>query len=201
MSPSRPRHARSGFTVVEALVLLAVVLVCGAIAAVGFDRWMVHARTNEATAMLADIASKEQAFRAVNNRFIPLRGDGRAAEVRPDESAGAFYPLPAGSPMLTAVRTPVRVDDPGRLPAGWRAIGLRAPGGTLYCTYLVNAGEGAVPADLRFGAALLTGAPVGPWFYALAACNLDGRPGYPDDVTLFGVSSLGGAARAFNMGR
>ena len=62
-----------------------------------------------------------------------------------------------------------------------------------YCTYLVNAGERGRPdPSLRFGSALITADSDGPWYYALAVCNLEGHAGYPDDVTVFGVSSESG---------
>jgi type II secretory pathway pseudopilin PulG len=187
---------------VEALFVLVIMALCAAVAAVGFRHWVVRSRTSEAVSMLAEIASKQQAFRAGGGQFLPLRGDARAAGAVADESPAAFYPLPADSPALASARTPTRVDDAERWPTAWRALGLRPTGSYLYCTYLANASnEGQVPSNLRFGSALLAGAQPGPWFYALAACNLSGRSGYPDDVTIFGVSSQSGDIRTFNDGK
>src|SRR4051794_22964210 len=144
------RVASGGFTAIEALVVLAIVLLCAALATVGFKRWVAHARTAEAVTMLGEIASKEQAYRAGGGHYLALRGDAHPAGAPADETAGAFYPLPADSPALAASRTPTRVDDPERWPAAWRTIGLTPRGGSLYCTYVTNAGEGAAPAGLRF---------------------------------------------------
>jgi type II secretory pathway pseudopilin PulG len=198
-SPLPTRSRASGFTGVEALFVLLILALCVAMAAVGFRRWVVRSRTNEAVAMLAEIASKQQAFKAGGGQFLPLRGDALAAGAAPDESPSAFYPLSAASPALSSARTPTRVDDAERWPTAWRALGLRPTGAYLYCTYLANAAnDGQVPPQLRFGSALLAGAAPGPWFYALAACNLSGPGGYPDDVTIFGLSSQSGEIRTFN---
>ena len=200
------RRRDAGFTLLEALMVLVIVALGAGLGTVGFKRWIVHARTTEALDMLAEISSQEQAFKAGGGRYLALRADARPQGAALDESPGAFYPLPADSPTLASSRTPTHADDPARWPASWRALGLRPSARNLYCTYLVNAGEAGeaakLPDGLPFGAALLGATPApGPWFYALAACNLTGPGGYPDGVTVFGVSSLSGEVRTFNPGR
>lgn len=195
------RDRRRGFTVIEAFIVLVILGLAAAVGSVAFRKWTVRARAAEAHAMLADIADQENAFRAGGGRYMSLRS-GPAQRGASDEAAAAFYPLPADSPELASARTSVRVDDADRWPAAWRALGVRPRADHLYCTYLVNAGDdGIVPAGLKLGAALLEGAPPGPWFYALAACNLAGASGYPDEVTIYGVSSQSAAVRTFNEGR
>ena len=100
----------------------------------------------------------------------------------------------------------MRVDDSSRWPVGWKTIDVRPGGGSLYCTYLVNTGERGRPLPggehpLRFGPALVPNDDGRPWFYALAACNLDGATGYPDGVTVFGVSSQDGQVHTFTGAR
>jgi len=52
----------------------------------------------------------------------------------------------------------------------------------LYCTYLTNAGSaGSSTAALPYGAILLGANTAAPWFYSLAACNLSGATGYPNE--------------------
>src|SRR5437588_576409 len=91
---SSPRH-QQGFTAVEALVALLILLLGAALLAVGFHRWVVHARAGEAAAMLSEIASKEQAYRAGGGQYLPLRADGHGGLPSRDEAPAAFYPLPA----------------------------------------------------------------------------------------------------------
>lgn len=203
--PARAREGQGGFTAVEALVALLILALAAALLTVGVRRWVMHARTAEAVAMLAEISSKQQAFLAgggPQGQYLPLRADNNVNMPSADEAAAAFYPLPADSERLQSARTPTLVDDASRWPTAWKTIGLRPRGAHLYCTYLANAGRAGqpVPPNLRFGAALLAGAPPGPWFYALAACNLDGDAGYPDQVTIYGVSSASGTVQTFNEG-
>jgi type II secretory pathway pseudopilin PulG len=189
-----------GFTLIEGVVVLALLLAGGTLAGVVLDRLIVRARTAEAIDMLREIAGREHAFAAADGRFLALRADRRAAGAAGDEAATGFFPLPADSPLLARGRVAARIDDPARWPAAWRDLGVHPHSAFTYCTYLANAGNGPVPPDLRFGSALLAGAPPGRWFYVLAACNLDGRPGYPDDVTVFGLSSQSSDVRTFNSG-
>jgi prepilin-type N-terminal cleavage/methylation domain-containing protein len=196
--------APSGFTAIEVLVALSIVALLVALGAVLFKRHAVGARVAEATSMLTELAGKEEAYRAASGRYVSLRADGRAGA--PDEAPAAYYPAPADSPALGAPRSAVRVDDSSRWPAGWKTIDVRPRAGSLSCTYLVNTGERGRPLPggehpLRFGPALTPNDDGRPWFYALAACNLDGATGYPDGVTVFGVSSQDGQVHTFTGAR
>jgi Tfp pilus assembly protein PilE len=196
------RESQAGFTAIEALVLLSIVALVGTLATVGFKRHVVGKRVAEATSMLSELASKEEAYRAGGGRFLALRADGDWSVPSRDELPGAFYPQAADSVQLASVRTPTLVEDPALWPPAWRTIGVRPRSHLSYCTYLVNAGERGRPdPSLRFGAALITTDSDGPWYYALAVCNLEGNAGYPNDVTVFGVSSQNGRVQAFNEGR
>ena len=196
------RESQAGFTAIEALVLLSVVALVGTLATVGFKRHVVGKRVAEATSMLLELASKEEAYRAGGGRFVALRADGDWSVPSRDELPGAFYPQAADSVQLASVRTPTLVEDPALWPPAWRTIGVRPRSHLSYCTYLVNAGERGRPdPSLRFGSALITTDSDGPWYYALAVCNLEGNAGYPNDVTVFGVSSQNGRVQAFNEGR
>lgn len=196
------RRQEWGFTAIELLVVLAILALLGTIAAVFFRRQVLNERVEEATAMLSELASKQQAFRAGGGRYIPLRADGRVAMPSADEDPEAFYPLPADSPRLASARTPARVEDRSWWPTGWRTIGVVPRRDILYCTYLVNAGERGRPDPaLRFGSALVPKESDEPWFYALAVCNFEGAANYPDGVTVYGVSSQDGRVRTFNEGR
>ena len=92
--------------------------------------------------------------------------------------------------------------DSAAWPTSWKAIGVSPRDTSLYCTYMTNAGNAAdaVPAGATFGTALVAGVAA-PWFYGLAACNLNGAAGYPAEVTVFGLSSTSPTLRAFNEGK
>jgi prepilin-type N-terminal cleavage/methylation domain-containing protein len=162
------REPRRGFTAVELIAALAILALASSLGAVGFRRHARSARAAEANAMLLELASKEQAFRARS-------GD---------------YPQPADSPSLASARNATLIGDRELWPPAWRALAVRPPTELAYCTYLLNAGDGGRPDPaLRYGAQLLPSPVTGPWFYALAVCNLEGSPRYPGGVTVYGLSS------------
>ncbi|MES1207039.1 MAG: prepilin-type N-terminal cleavage/methylation domain-containing protein [Pseudomonadota bacterium] len=196
------RSSRAGFTLVELMIVVVIIAILAALGTVGFRRWIARARTTEAVAMLAEMNSKEQTYRMEFGTFLPLRADGNTASPSPDEAAAAFYPISPNAASFESVRTPVSVANNAAWPAGWKAIGVSPRDTVLYCTYLTNAGAAAeaVPPGAPYGTALVAGVAA-PWFYGLAACNMNGPSGYPSDVTVFGISSTSPALKAFNEGQ
>lgn len=196
------RHARAGFTLVELMIVVVIIALLAALATVGLRRWVARARTTEAVSMLAEMNSKEQTYRMEFGTFLPLRADGDVTSPSPNEPATAFFPISPGVASFDSVRSPVSVANSAGWPASWRAIGVSPRDTSLYCTYMTNAGGAgqAVPAAATYGAALVTGVAA-PWFYGLAACNMNGPAGYPADVTVFGLSSTSPTLRAFNEGK
>jgi prepilin-type N-terminal cleavage/methylation domain-containing protein len=184
------REPRRGFTAVELIAALAILALASSLGAVGFRRHARSARAAEANSMLVELASKEQAFRARSGGYAPLRADGRGQLPSVDEDADAYYPQPADSPSLASARNATLIGDRELWPPAWRALAVRPPTELAYCTYLLNAGDGGRPDPaLRYGAQLLPSPVTGPWFYALAVCNLEGSPRYPGGVTVYGLSS------------
>ena len=196
------RVGRAGFTLVELMIVVAIIGIIAAIASVGYRRWIGRARLTEAVTMLGEMSSKEQTYRMEFGTYLPLRADGNAVLPSPDEAAAAFYPSSPSSAAFESVGTSVSVANNALWPTSWRAAGVSPRDTTLYCTYMTNAGNAgqAIPAGATFGAALVSGTAA-PWFYGLAACNLNGPAGYPADVTVLGLSSTSPSLRTFNEGK
>ena len=187
---------------VELMIVVVIISILAALGTIGFRRWIARARTTEAVSMLAEMNSKEQTYRMEFGTFLPLRADGNATLPSPDESAAAFFPISPNAATFESVRTPVSVANAAAWPASWKAIGVSPRDTSLYCTYMTNAGGAAqpVPAGASYGAALVSGVAA-PWFYGLAACNMNGPSGYPGEVTVFGLSSTSPTLRAFSEGK
>jgi type II secretory pathway pseudopilin PulG len=186
---------------VETLVVVCILALVAALVLVGFRKHALNMRAAEASNMLMEFAVREQAFRKDAGRYVPLRADGHGQLPSPDEDAAAFYPQPADAPALASVRQSTRTEDRELWPPGWRAVGLRPKTDLSHCTYLVNAGESGRPdPGLRYGSQLLSNHGEGPWFYALAACNMVGPARYPEGVTVYGLSSEDFKVRTFNEG-
>lgn len=200
--PPYMRSPRAGFTLVELMIVVVIIMILAAVGTIGFRRWVARARTTEAVAMLAEMNSKEQTYRMEFGTFLPLRADGNATLPSPDESTAAFFPVSPNVSGFDSARTANAIGPSTSWPVSWRAAGVSPRDTSLYCTYMTNAGGAgqAVPAAASFGARLVNGTAA-PWFYGLAACNMSGASGFPSSVTVMGLSSTSPTLRTFNEGQ
>jgi prepilin-type N-terminal cleavage/methylation domain-containing protein len=195
------RRAR-GFTLVELMIVVVILGILASLAIIGFKKYIGRARSAEAVAMLSEMTSKEQLYKLEFAGFLPLRSDNKPDLPSPDEASTAFYPQAAGSAALESAHTWVSIADSTLWPTSWQTVGLRPRDQKLYCTYLTNAGAaGSATSGLTYGSLLIGANTVAPWYYSLAACNLTGVGGYPNDVTIFALSSVGTSLVTFNEGK
>ena len=85
-----------GFTLVELLIVVAIIGILSAVAIMSFNRYAVKARVGEAYAMLAQIKAREEVYRAEFNQFAgaayyPGAGTPLAADTQ-DWGTGAAVP-------------------------------------------------------------------------------------------------------------
>jgi Tfp pilus assembly protein PilE len=186
------------------LIVVAIIGILSSLATVGYRRYVGRARLTEGVTLIAEMASKQQIYFLEFGSYLPLRADGFAIP-SPNEDASGFYPISPAASTFESVRSATSIADPTGWPTAWRSVGLRPREQRLYCTYELNAGRAAdsAPAGSTYGPQLLgtisSSSP--PWFYALAACNLNGVAGWPADVTVMGMSSNASSLRTFNDGQ
>jgi prepilin-type N-terminal cleavage/methylation domain-containing protein len=193
---------QAGFSLIEMLIVVAILGILSAIATVGYRRYVGRARLTEAVTILAEMASKEQVYFLEFGGYLPLRPDSTAVP-SPNENATGFYPVSPDATTFESARTATSIANPAGWPAAWRSVGLRPRAQSLYCTYTLNAGRSgdSAPSGATYGPALLGTTTGPPWFYALAACNLTGTATWPNGVTVLGMSSNAMQIQTFNDGR
>ncbi len=171
-----------GVTLVELMVVVVIIGILAAISVVAYRRYIARARISEATAMLAEFASKEQLYFLDAGQFIEAHKTS-ADYPSLTENADQFYPSNP-SVYFDSARQPANVyDSSGNMPVSWRALGMRPRWKQLYCTYMVNAGAPGSALPGTVGPTLWPSSPNVPWFYAMAACNLSGVAGWPNTDT------------------
>jgi Tfp pilus assembly protein PilE len=187
------------------MIVVVIMGILAGLAMVAFRRYVGRARTAEAVAMLAEMASKEQVYFLEFGSYLPLRSDNSVALPSPDETASAFYPISPNSATFESARTATSISNSALWPTAWRSVGLRPKQQQLFCTYLTNAGGAgqAVPAAATVGTTVMgtLGSTAPAWFYSIAACNLTGASGFPANVTYFVVSSTSPSLKRYNDGK
>lgn len=147
----------AGFTLIEMLIAVVIVTTLGLAAIHAYRRYLDQARTSEAAAILAEIRTREEAYRAEFSTYLSLSAN-----------ENDFWPvLGSGEP---------RAKDWQPAPTSWAQLGVNPGKQQVYCGYNVIAGAaGTRPTGAR-GGVLFPAAPAVPWWYATSACDNDGNP-------------------------
>jgi prepilin-type N-terminal cleavage/methylation domain-containing protein len=173
------RRDTLGMTLVELMIVVVIIGILAAISVVGYRKYIAKSRLSEATAMLAEFAAKEQLY--FLDSIEAHNGTSNYPSV--NETAAEFWPHDPGVTWDSARQSfPVR-DATGNLPLSWRRLGIRPQWSNLYCTYMVNAGAPGSALPGTVGPSLWAAPPNVPWFYAMAACNIIGLAGWPNQGT------------------
>jgi prepilin-type N-terminal cleavage/methylation domain-containing protein len=147
---------RRGFTLVELMIVVAIVGVLAVVAGNAYRKYMDSARKSEVYALFGEIRTKEEAYRAEFNAYLGTTTDETV-----------LYPvlLSAGEPKPKPVAP---------LPAAWTQLGIQPGHANLYCGYAVVADAANTPPAGAIGLATFSVTPKVPWWYVTAQCDNDG---------------------------
>lgn len=168
------RRSRSrGFTLIELMVAVVVILVLTLLALGSYRKYMARARATEVFAMFADIRAKEETYRAEYASYLSVSA-----------SDSDFYPVMGSAGPEPHIKVWSTTGTPA--PANWVALGAVPPKPEIYCTYAVVAGNpndwGTVASTWTQTFLGVNGAPPPvKWWVATAMCDNDGVAGTLDD--------------------
>jgi prepilin-type N-terminal cleavage/methylation domain-containing protein len=148
------RKAQSGFTLVEIMIVVAIIGVLAAVALPSFSGESRKAKGDtEVAAFFGELKVRQEQYALENGRYLSTGAS---------ESA-TFPATPAAAGQVL-----------GTLPATWQSLKVRTPESSARCAYVVVAGTrtdspGAMATSFGFTV------PAKNWFYILARCDLDGN--------------------------
>jgi prepilin-type N-terminal cleavage/methylation domain-containing protein len=175
---ARGRNDR-GFTLIELMIVVAIIAVLATIAGTAYRRYMDSGRTSEAMAILGEIRAKEEAYRAEFNTYAGWSSDSELeVKALPAVDNTSCVGGTTKEPCWKSIPNPTATAAaPWPI---WAGLGVNAGKNQLQCGYIVNAGSGTGAGGAGFpsntiGKGLLGATALGqPWWYAIAVCNNDG---------------------------
>jgi type IV pilus assembly protein PilA len=167
---------RQGFTLMELMIVVAIVGVLATLAVFMFTKHVAKAKASEVPAMFAELKLREQQFHLEYEEYLQTGASDTAffPSATPPGSSPQSYDVGASS----APPAPQDARYPG---AAWVSLKVNPDKTSLYCVYVVRAGAGGDDTNVggtASGAPFELGStiPVPPvnWFYLLASCDFDG---------------------------
>jgi prepilin-type N-terminal cleavage/methylation domain-containing protein len=153
----RGEMRRAGFTLVELMIVVAIVGVLAVVAGSAYRKYMDAGRQAEVYAMMGELRSKEEAYRAEFNTYYSTGVD--------ETDRWPVLGTTAGSEPKPKTVWPH---------AQWSTLGLNPGRNQLYCGYVALAGAaGALPPGQKGKDIFNNIAPTAAYWYAVAMCDND----------------------------
>lgn len=168
LRPSPSASAR-GFTLVELLVVVAMVGILATLAIVGYRKYVASAGTSEALAMIQQIRHAETERRSEMLRYLGCSGCGGTGCAPGAGSLTAYYPMATPNSKKYSWVQPSHSDY-----ECWRLLNVRTDAGVRF-GYAVVAGDAAdaIQQPVGFKSIATIAQPNDPWYVIQAAGDRD----------------------------
>lgn len=159
----RTRPTENGFTVIELLIVVAIVGILATVGIFAYKRYAAKARKSEVFSMIASIKSAEESYKAESSQYLSTGTQEK--DYYPVLGSNGSEPNPKPWDPKAAGKT------------GWQALGISPYASALYCGYVVIAGSAnsLTGAGARGVTLFQNKAPNRPWYYIRAECDFDGN--------------------------
>jgi prepilin-type N-terminal cleavage/methylation domain-containing protein len=166
----------AGFTLMEMMIVVAIVGILASLAIFMFTRHIAKAKASEVPAMFGELKLREQQFHLEHEEYLSTGANDD--EYFPSDSPPGKSPQTYNLDSSDAPPAPQGTEFPD---PSWRTLKMSPDKAELYCVYVAIAGPGgddanvgpkASGAPFNLGGAL--DIPATNWFYLMAECDFDG---------------------------
>ncbi len=184
LDAARHRASRRAFTLVELMIVVAIVGVLAVIAVVGYRKMTLSAKVTEAKNMIGAIRIAQESYRVERGLYADVGPTPCPTNAGTEQKKWAWTPTCSGGGTLPNwTSLPVHTDGPVQF--GYATVaGTGAPPG------LIGQPTGFVSVPASVG--------VGPWYFVTASADLDGNGGLFTEVV---GTSWGGPIFTFQEGQ
>jgi prepilin-type N-terminal cleavage/methylation domain-containing protein len=167
---AQARAQQRGFTLVELMAVVLIVALLGALATYGVRKYILAAKTTEATRMLSGIATAQEEYKSEMHAYLDVSGEHQLS------GYAKFYPATAPLKRAKAAWGGAGVSgvDP-KVAERWASLGVTT---THPVYYIYGCAAGGVGDDVANPGMTIENFPTGtqgqPWYIAQAVGDLDG---------------------------